>query len=274
MTKQILSVIFLLLSNILWGQNKLSGIVLGETNKLPIEYVNIGIAGENIGTVTDENGKFHLLVEHQYEEDSLLFSCIGYEPYSLKISDIKEGHIVNLKEKQYALSEVTVRPRVFKELTLGVTSKSKLMTAGFRDNQLGYECGILMKAKKQSRIKRVDVNIAKCDYDTVFYRLNIYEVRGKNEFENILREPIYVNVLKKDILKNTLQIDLVAQNIVVDGNFLVTLEHIKDVGEDNTLSVLFPVSLKQKTYYRKTSQGSWETLPFGISLSVVADVEK
>jgi hypothetical protein len=274
MRKQMLCFVFLLVFNTLWGQNKISGIVLGEASKLPIEYVNIGIAGKNIGTVTDENGKFHLSIDYQFEEDSLLFSCIGYESYSLKISDIKEGHIVNLKEKQYDLNEVTVRPRVFKERILGVTTKSKMMTAGFSENHLGYECGILMKAKKQSRIKRVDVNIARCDYDTIFYRLNIYEVRGKNEFENILREPIYVNVLKKDIKKNTLQIDLASRNIVVDGNFLVTLEHIKDVGEGNSLSVLFPVSLKQKTYYRKTSQGDWGSVPIGISLSVVADVER
>jgi len=266
----LVSILFLALTS-LCGQNIISGIVLNETRKAPAEYVNIGIVGKNIGTVADENGKFNLLIESQYQNDSLLFSCIGYEPYSVKISDIKQDCIINLKEKSYLLEGIVVRPRAFKERVLGITSNSKFMIMGFQNNKLGYECGLLMKVKKAAVIKKVNVNIATCNYDSIFYRLNIYEVNGKNDFENILREPIYVSASKEEILKDGLQIDLEAENIIVNGDFVVTLEHIRDLGN---AGIWFCTSMKQKTYFRKTSQGSWETAPVGISMSVVADVEK
>ena len=268
--KLILGIVFLLVFNVIRGQNEISGIVLNETSKLPVEYVNIGIAGKNFGTVTDKNGIFNLLIESQYKNDSLLFSCIGYEPYSIKISDLQKDNNIYLKEKSFLLDEIVVSPRIFKERTLGITSKSKFATAGFANNKLGYELGVLMKVNKKAIIKKVNINIATCRYDTIFYRLNIYEEVNKN-FENILREPIYINISREEILGGSLQIDLEERNILVNGNFLVTLEHIKELGDGG---IWFCTGLKQKTYYRKTSQGNWETAPIGISLSVVADVEK
>jgi hypothetical protein len=163
-----------------------------------------------------------------------------------------------------------VRPRVFKERTLGVTTKFKKISAGFKDNMLGYECGILMKVKKSAFLKKVNINISNCSYDTIFYRVNIYKVHGKMDFENILREPVYLKMPKKSVGEGIV-IDLAAKNIVVDGDFLVTLEHVKDLGPGN---LYFCAGLSSKTYFRKTSQGKWETVPVGVSISVVADVEK
>ena len=269
--KLILSIVFILTVVVLRGQTKITGNVLNWENNFPIEYVSIGIKGKDVGIVSDKKGKFSLLVESQYLNDSLLFSCIGFESRSVKISDIKENDIINLKEKAYSLNEVTIKPLIFNERVFGITAKSGIGNIGFENNNLGYECGLLMKNKKKAIIKRVNVNISSCAYDTIFYRLNIYEAKGKNNFENILREPIYVNFTKKDIHNSSLQIDLQEQNIVVEGSFLVTLEHVRELGDRG---ILFPASLKQKTYYRKTSQGNWKTVPIGISLSVTADVEK
>ncbi|MCL2098167.1 MAG: carboxypeptidase-like regulatory domain-containing protein [Bacteroidales bacterium] len=269
--KVALGMVFILTFSVLQGQNRISGSVLNAESNLLIEYVNIGIVGRNIGTVSDKNGQFNLLVESQYLNDSLLFSCIGYESFSVKISDITENAIIRLKEKSFLLNEVVVKPSKFKEKRLGINTKSGFMSTGFQDNNLGYECGLLMKNKKRAVIKSVNVNISSCTYDTLFYRLNIYEVKENDSFKNILTEPIYVTASKEDVLNGSLQIDLTEQNIVVNGNFLVTLEHVRDLGRGG---LWFPASLKQKTYYRKTSQGKWETGPIGISLSVIANVEQ
>ena len=269
--KVTLGIVFILTFSVLHGQNRIAGSVLNAESNLPVEYVNIGIVGKNIGTVSDKNGQFNLLIESQYLNDSLLFSCIGYESCSVKISDIKENDIIPLKEKPFLLNEVVVIPRIFKEQVFGIASKSGIGVAGFKNNNLGYECGLLMKNKKRTEIKSVKVNISSCAYDTIFYRLNIYEVKEKGNFENILTEPIYVIASKENVLNGSLQVDLTEQNIVVNGNFLVTLEHVRDLGNGG---LWFPASLKQKTYYRKTSQGKWKTVPIGISLSAIANVEK
>jgi len=266
-----LFLIFVINCDILWAQN-ISGIVLNEDGNLPIEYVNIGVIKRNIGTVSDINGKYKLIIGSEFDDDTLQFSSIGYYPFKIKIAELKKKTNKNifLKKKIFSLNEVIIKPIIFKPKTLGVTTKFKNISSGFKDNFLGYECGILMKVKKTAYIKSVNINIAYCSYDTIFYRLNIYKVNGEMDFENILKEPIYIK-MSKDMVNNVIKIDLHSKNIIVDGDFLVTLEHVKDLGEGY---LTFCTSLTEKTYYRKTSQGDWKKAPAGISISVNADVEK
>ncbi|MDH6358465.1 carboxypeptidase-like regulatory domain-containing protein [Parabacteroides sp. PF5-9] len=268
--KFVLCVFGMLIGHSLWGQKDISGLVLSGSGKRPIEYVNIGIVGKNVGTVTNEKGEFDLFLESRYENDSLLFSCIGYEPYVAEISEIREGETIFLKEMAYNLGEVEVRPKVFKESLLGVKTTSKSISAGFQHNMLGYECGILMQVKKSAILKKVNINVSSCSYDTIFYRLNVYRVKDEKTFENILRKPIYISA-SKELLEDTFSVDLMPHDITVDGDFLVTLEHIKDLGEGE---LVFCSSKKHTTYFRKTSQGEWQTAPVGVSISVVVDVEK
>lgn len=268
---RLLIFIFLISCNTIFGQN-ITGVLINAGSKQPIEFANVGIIGKNVGTVTDLNGRFKLLVDSKYDNDTILFSIIGYKPLLLKISDLRKdaANEIFLEERAYEIPEVVVKPRIFKQQTLGVTTKSKKITAGFKDNSLGYECGILMKVKKTAFIKKVNINISYCSFDTIFYRLNIYKVHGKMNFENILKEPIYLKMPKKSV-KDEIQIDLQSKNIVVDGDFLITLEHVKDLGNGY---LYICAGLTDKTYYRKTSQGKWGTAPVGISISVSADVEK
>ncbi|MDD5186382.1 MAG: carboxypeptidase-like regulatory domain-containing protein [Paludibacter sp.] len=265
-------IIFLLLDcYTLFAQN-VSGIVFDEKTKLPVEYVNIGVVEKNTGTVSDLSGYYSLFIDSCFDNNILLFSSIGYYPFSIKVADLKAKADKNiyLKPKSYEISEVIVRPKVYKERTLGVTSRNKKVAAGFENNLPGYELGILMHCKKSVFIKKVIINIANCTYDSVFYRLNIYKVRGKMNFENVLVSPIYFHRSKLETNKE-IQLNLESQNIVVDGDFLVTLEHVKDLGKG---SLNFCIGLFEKTYYRKTSQGDWKTIPIGVSISVEADVEK
>lgn len=268
---RLLIFIFFLSCNTVIGQD-ITGILVNSESKQPIEFANIGIVGKNVGTVSGLNGRFSLSVDSKYDNDTILFSIVGYKPLLLKVSDLRKKieNVVLLEEKVYELKEVMIRPKKFKQKTLGVTTKAKMISAGFKDNLLGYECGILMNVKKTAFLKTVDINISDCSYDTIFYRLNIYKVLRKMEFENILTEPIYIKMPRDSVLDG-IQIDLQSKNIVVEGDFLITLEHVKDLGNGY---LNFCAGLLAKTYYRKTSQGMWETAPVGISISVIADVEK
>ncbi|MDX9854561.1 MAG: carboxypeptidase-like regulatory domain-containing protein [Tenuifilaceae bacterium] len=250
----------------------ISGTLINKSSNLPVAYANIGIVGKNIGTVSDADGNFRLDIDSNYNNDSLLVSVIGYMTKAFKVSDLRNANnnTIFLKERIYSLNEVIVRPTVFKEKTLGVSTKIKRLQAGFSDNRLGYECGIMMKTKGNAHLKKIIVNIARCSYDTIFYRLNIYNVKGDFDFENILTDPIYIKMAKKDV-KQRIELDLQDKNIVTSGSFLVTLEHVKDLGPGD---LFFCASFLHKTYYRKTSQGQWESIPFGVSISVVADIEK
>ncbi len=286
--KNLLSVVFIFLigCNIISGQN-ISGIVIDEKSNLPVAYVNIGVSGKNIGTVSDVIGRFHLQADSINEDETVLFTCIGYLPVSKKIADLKNTANKNIlmQKRYYELGEVVISPKIFKQKTLGVITRSHFLNIGFNSHykldysdksesyisRLGYEIGILMKVKKSAIIKRVNINISMCTYDTIFFRLNIYRARGEMNFENVLTTPLYIN-LTKEQTKDKISIDLRSYNIVVDGDFLVTLEHVKDdLGEGY---LYFCGSFTNRMYFRRTSQGKWESDPWGFSISVEADVEK
>jgi hypothetical protein len=248
-----------------------SGNTINSKTKKPVEYVNIGIVGKNIGTVADENGKYKIDLDSKYDNDTLRFSCIGYSSFSIKVADFKKlKSDILLEEKITEMKEVVIFPKVFKQKTLGVTATGKAIQAGFDTVKLGSEYGILMKIKKSAYLQKVNVNIARCSFDTMFYRLNIYKVVGKKQFENILKEPIYLK-LPKEQTKKTVEIDLTKYNLVVQGSVLVSLEQVKDQGAGK---LFFCVGLSESTYYRETSQGDWHSVPIGISISLDAKVEK
>jgi len=254
-----------------YGQNY-TGMIINERDQNPVEFVNIGVVGRNIGTISDENGKYSLLIDKKFENDTLKFSCIGFESFSIIVSNFIKlaNKNIFLKEKIYELKEVIVSPKKFKEKILGYTSRSKAIRGGFKENKLGYECGVFLKIKKSAVINKLNFNVLDCSYDTLFYRINFYRVAGKMEFENILTKPIYFKI-PKDKIKDKISIDLTSENIRVNGNCLVTIEHIKDLGNGY---LWFSGSFPGRTYYRKTSQGNWESVPFGISINVEAKIEE
>ena len=250
----------------------ITGVVVDKTTAKPLEYVNIGIPGKSIGTVCDANGKFSLKMDTAHLNDVLLFSCIGYKPVSYKISElVKPNLTIEMQEANYNLNEVVIKPKKIVEKILGIKTTKRSVEAGFKENKLGYEMGVMMKNKKLAYLKTVNINIATCTYDTLFYRLNIYKATSDKTFENILKEPIYIKIAK-DQVKETISINLKDKNIVVEGNFLVAIEHVKYLG---TGGLMFCSALGHKTYYRTTSQGDWESISIaGVSISVIADVEK
>lgn len=250
----------------------ISGQIKNSMTQKPIEYVNIGLMGKEIGTVTNLVGSFTLEIPDHYNNDTLYFSSVGYESKGIKVSDYRKNKdkFVFLDEKKYAIEEVSIIPRKFKKKTLGVTTDSKSFLAGFNNNDLGYELGLLMKVKKSTYIQKVKINVGSCTYDSVFLRLNIYKSKGNMQFENILKEPIYIHLAKNE-LEKPIEIDLRSQYLHVDGDFLVTLEYVKGLGEGQ---LMFCASLlSQATYYRDISQGKWQKIPASIGISISAEVE-
>lgn len=246
--------------------------VVSASSGFPVAYVNIGVPGMNVGTVSDEQGNFTFIPAGIPDNAVVKLSCIGYEPVEIIFSEFKKLNHITLKEKAYALPEAIVLPSSFVKKKLGVTTKSKAAQAGFQNNELGYEMGIMMKARKRSRINSLQLNIATSGYDSLFYRVNVYEVRNmaKREFVNVLQKPVYLTISKKQ-QGSAIIFDILPYQIMVSGNFLVTIEHVKNLGAGH---LYFCSKIGTNTWYRKTSQGKWEKAPIGISVSVEAMVER
>jgi hypothetical protein len=231
------------------------GRVLSSKTDSAISYVNIGIVGKNIGTVSDESGKFILKPEKIDKNDSLKFSMIGYRSKTVQLSNFHNdsSNTVFLDPVLYGLNEVVVtyrRPRIIEigtEVTAGIGS-------GFGYNFLGSEFGIKLNVRRPLKLINLNLNVSKCTFDTVTYRLNIYQLTNKQQYINILTKPIYITFTKEQISK-PVKFDLQKYALRVEGDIIVALELYKELGDGKLF--FYTGSFSGSTWHRRTIEGSW-----------------
>jgi len=250
-----------------------SGKIISKGTEKPVEYANIGILNKNMGTTSDASGNFSINLPTEFSNDTVRISCIGFETRNIIVLNLinSKSNSIELTEKTYNLRETVITPKRYKEKVLGIKAKSKSIQAGFNEHVLGKEMGVFLPIRKSAKIKKINLNIATCNFDTIFYRINVYEVKNlwKKDFENILKTPLYINI-PKDKVKNTISIDVENRDIWVTGNCLVTIEYVKDLGKGQ---LYFCAGIGNSTYHRTTSQAKWSSTPIGIGINVLADVE-
>ena len=257
--KTILLLFVLFIHEVAFTQSHEGRVLSGVTNSA-IGFVNVGIIGKNVGTVADESGNYAIALDHIYDNDSLRFSMIGYEPKAFLVRTFRENSIkvVFLNPRVYDLGEVTVTFHKTRKIRLGVPVLSNDLKSGFANNELGSELGIKVNTRGLVQLEDINLNVATCTYDSVTYRLNIYKSVNQNEFKNILTEPIYIT-FSKDKIDNVITLDLKKYSILIKGDYLITLELYKDLGEGRLL--FHTQYFTGTTYHRKTSEGKWIAAP-------------
>jgi len=272
---RILFPVLLCLPMFAWTQ-MVSGRMMDNETGAALPYVNIGVLGGECGTVSNEQGYFHLDLTGLVPKSTVRFSYIGYENYDVEVVVLRSQgeHLgeVNLTPITLEMQEVLVYPREFKEKIVGNPNTPDMMRGGFTEDSLGYELGIRVKIRKRPTIvKSLTLHGVVTSYDTVFYRLNIYEMEDKLPGKNILKAPIYITLTDVEPLADIV-LDLTEYHIVVRDDFVITMEYVKELGEgDLTFSTGI---LNGKIFYRETSQAPWYSAPFGLGMSVLIRYEK
>ena len=217
----------------LQAQTELVGCVLDTQSKVPLVYVNIGVVGKEVGTVSDAEGFFTLMLEESLDEqDSLRFSMLGYESKSFLLDQFLEDRPfeIYLEEQAFALEEVvlTSPKKNYKGKMLGNKTKSNLIYTAFTTNRLGNEMGIVIRGRKDPMwLDYLEFNIVENDYGPIRFRLNIYDLKGGLPNQNILTENVFIET---DIESGIVQVDLIPYELVVNEDFFVALEWIEDLG--------------------------------------------
>ncbi len=241
------------------------GIVCDSITLHPIQYVNVGIVGKNIGTVSNESGLFEIDVSHAVSADTIRFSMIGYATINYTVLDFKkwrEGRPqvkIYLQEKPTQLAEVFVKSSS-PTIKLGIEPKSRLVNAGFASDQLGYELGTLFTTSFDSlSIDSVRLNFARCTYDSVFIRLNLYQIGEDGIKINRMPKPFYVKFTRKEA-RNGITIPLHQIPLMVKEKFIVSIELVRTLGNKN-LDLFADLNTdKYPAVYRLASQGDWKFL--------------
>lgn len=114
----------LLVINFSFSQSKtISGTIKDISTLLPIESVSIGVSGSNLGTISNEEGKFR--VTFPSGNGKLEFSHLNYqlESYSIKQTDSEIE--IFLTPKSFVLAEVVINRKPGKELLTDALKASK-----------------------------------------------------------------------------------------------------------------------------------------------------
>lgn len=282
-TKNLFIALCMLYSLTPYSQEGLRGKVICQSTNEPLSFVNIGVVGKNIGTVSNLNGEFTIDIPDAYNSDTLKFSMIGFKSQSHKVQEFKKKFInskkliVSLEENVTALSEVViVGKKRWKVKTLGNVNESTKTTSGFYSKELGAEIGTIIKIKKSpTYIESFSFFVAKNTYGNLFFRFNIYNLKDDKPFENILNENIFVQT---GIGKGKVTVDLKKYNISVEDDFFISLEYVKPLPEKRGNELSFGSGLgllDNPSYSRFSSQGDWEKVPLvGIGLNVDVKYEK
>lgn len=250
----------------------ITGRIVNNSNKEPIEYVNIGIVDMPIGTTTDENGVFSLDIKSNSTDYKVRISMIGYKSKTFSIEEliIKEN-IISLEEQLYEIPEVIVRPngRIRKVGTKNFSRGKGVCGWGGTHFGAGHEIGTRIDlGEKPIKVKSIHVRLFTQSFDSTLLRLHIRDIIDNLPGNELLKENIYFNISEKS---GWVEFDISEYNIVLKGEIALTLEWLNVFGinenrmvrmnrksSHKTAVVLFNIRDKQELIYsRWGSEAKW-----------------
>lgn len=269
-------VIVLFINGLMIFSQTINGNIKGEDQK-KIVGVIVGVEGEEVGDITDENGNFNINLADIDKNKNLIAYLGGYEPYRIKISDfIKQNiHDIILKEKTIEIEPVVLYHHKLVEKNIGINKKSKIRYSGFNSTeskQLLQERAIRFNNKKKLKLKNIHINLA--DYNIIKPMILIFDVYSSKDDmpdKSLLRNSISKEIKNNSEIKNnTISVNISDENIWVEGDFFVSVRVANDFEGYLYLSGnIFAMS--QKTYYRHY-YGVWKSFTGGgpsINLDVI-----
>jgi pimeloyl-ACP methyl ester carboxylesterase len=252
------------------------GVVIDQKNRTALAYVNIGVPGKDLGTVSQRDGTFSLKISQDLRADSLRFSLVGYQSDAYNLADIlgRSGPIrVALVSKPTLLAEVVVTSKSPTLKTIGNRTASTFISVGFPLRLLGGETGVKMSlGRRPVWLRRFNFHIASNRLDTAVFRLNLYAFNRGVPTSNILAQNILVRIGKQT---GAYSVDLSGYKVIAQGDILVSLEWVEGSSADPEHAAIFFSAglLNSATWHRQTSQANWKKLGgigAGFSLEVQA----
>ena len=253
----------------------IQGIVIDSKTEEPLQYVNVGVLNQFVGTVTDAEGRFELEISKDLIGDTLKISMIGYQSHEFILDDLnssEEQILFKLKEQVSELEEVVLSAKAYKKKTLGNKTKSKFLSTGFSYDQLGAEMGIRININKQTLVDQFNSHISYNRLSaTSVFRLNFYKVKDGKPGANIMRKQILTEIQPGQT--GAISIDLRPYDIVLEEDIIISLEWVDKEGENRKdEAIFFSLGMfNSGTLYKHSSQSpfkKYNSMGVGFNLDV------
>ncbi len=241
----------------------IKGKVVDAKTKLPIPYAAIGIVGENVGTVSDEDGLFQLAIPSQFADDSLTFSEVVHERKRLSIAYLLKNQeiVVALEETVMELMTVEITPdkekRTYEKLGVKPMFYWGSCYANFKG---GAQIAQLMEASAYPVfLSKVRIKIGDNTLEKAKIRVRVLEktadgLPGSDVFEGIFLDIGYQ--------EGWIEIDLSKENLVFTEDFFVCFEFLNLLWKptEGYFSIVCSEvdTFSKKQFVRNASLGKWQ----------------
>ncbi len=230
-----------------YSQVTIEGKVLEQISAKPIPYANIGILKSNVGTISNENGSFSLVIPQNKINDTLLFSALGFGKRSIVIQHLlsKKEIVIKLPEKATILNEVVVHEKVEKNKTFELGNiECKGGVVEFDTAYAGRSNSLLIENNRAQFQKDLQfpVYLEKASLRIFRNNLKKFKIRLRlNEVDSITGAPgkdlLQQNVVVESSIKSGwVEFDLSKLNIIVTKPFFLTFEKIHDLADRTAIA--------------------------------------
>lgn len=238
-------ILFLVTIDTSFGQIIIQGRVLNKETQEPISYVNIGIVGSNVGTLSNLDGSFSIPIPNKFGKDTLIFSALGFAKREIPILFITQQKklTVFLFEKTTKLNSVVIsekrQPNRIFELGNSSFKGGVIVTD---TTYAGRSISLLIENRQpyfQKDLKfpvyidKARLRIFKNNLASIKFRVrinNVDSLTGKPGID-LLSQSI---IVESTIRKGWLEFDLSHLDFKVSKPFFITFEQILDI-KDRTL---------------------------------------
>lgn len=120
----------------------IKGVVLDKASNHPVEFASVSVNSINMGSISDTLGNF-ILTNVPVGTYNIKISALGYETFlmtEIVIISAKQTYLtILLKENINTLTEITIRPKINKEVALNLTASvsSKMLSVEEARNYAG-----------------------------------------------------------------------------------------------------------------------------------------
>jgi hypothetical protein len=253
----------------------ISGRVTDASTGQPLPFVNIGVVGKALGTVSNEQGQYGLAFQEKLVADTVRVSYLGYRPLLLTLRQLQGQPNLMLSPAAVALAEVRVqgKSRAWRDRQLGFSGNSDNSTLSLEAKDLGAETGTVIYLKrKPTKVLRANFNVAYNHVGNVMLRVNLYrlDAKGRPTNEKLLRREV---ILRTAATHGPISVDLTPDNLLLSEDFFLSLEWVGGAEADAAAlqkGLAFSAGIgyaDNDIYYRATSQASWERISAGAVLA-------
>ncbi|NNK11042.1 MAG: carboxypeptidase-like regulatory domain-containing protein [Flavobacteriaceae bacterium] len=263
--------LFISFINLAYAQQDYKGIIVDQKTNQPIPFVNIGIVDKGIGTVSNEDGVFHLELDPGLygPEEVLQFSALGYATINKLISNLEFRYNdyprILMEPKVELLNEVVVTNVGLyeSEETIGYENGGHQFYGYWKDNiALGGQLGTEINIKKGlRRLDEFTFEVIGNTADSVLVRVNFYKKDGKRSFPGTNLNLSGKNILYTIKYPGRATINLRPFDLFVKDDFIASLELLRVYGNKKIGLILAAANNRFTDSYKKyASQDTWELL--------------